>query len=196
MRLARIAARGHLDLQVWQRHVGLSFRSFLRALTVFGNPRHERARIILDLVVFLDDPLDLIVQLLDKFELVIGYLVLLLQLVVFKLEAADGHFEQLVLPLRLHGARLIELVLRLLSLVLFLPILDLLSQFLFDFVLLLVLTAQLRNGALKLLDLDVFDLGVLLGPEFFHGLEQLLLFPLDLDIVRGHVLVLVLLEHL
>ena len=83
----------------------------------------------------------------------------------------------------------------LLCLVLFLPNFDFISQFLFCFVMLLAFLAKFPNCTLQFLNLYVFYLSILLRSELFHGLEQLLLFSLDLDVVRGHVFIFVLLKN-
>lgn len=142
------------------------------------------------------NPVDLTVQLLDELELLVRHLVLLLDLVVLELEAANGNLQQLILTLAVHCTVLVELVLRLLILILFLPDLDLLPELLFGFLELLGLSAQLGDRRFELLNLDVLDLGVLLRGQLLHRSQQLLLFPLDLDVVRCHVFIFVLLEDL
>ena len=51
------------------------------------------------------------VQVLDKFELLVSDLVLLLQLIILVLESANGDLQQLVLSFALHRTVLVELVL-------------------------------------------------------------------------------------
>ena len=57
------------------------------------------------------NPLNLMVQVLDKFELLVSDLVLLLQLIILVLESANGDLQQLVLSFALHRTVLVELVL-------------------------------------------------------------------------------------
>ena len=132
----------------------------------------------------------------DELQLIFGDLVLLLQLIILKLESADGDLEQLVLAFAVHSAVLVKLVLALLILVLLLPSLDLLTKLFFGLLKLLSLFAQLGDRRFQLLDLDVLNFGILLTSKLFHGLEKLLFFALDLRVVCSHVFILVLLEHL
>lgn len=112
------------------------------------------------------------------------------------MKPAYSDFEQFVLAFGLHGTVLVEFVLGLLVFILFLPGLDLIPELLFSLLELLSFTAQFADGSLQLLDLDVFDLCVLLRCQVLHRQQQLLLLPLNLRVVRCHVLVLVLLQHL
>ena len=208
---ATLAGRGS-DLQVRQHdcvvsHGGATLSggcrlivfTLLRACTVFRDTSHESAGVVF---VFLRcgactlDSLNLVVQLFDKLQLVVGDLVLIFQLVVLKLKPAYSDFEQFVLAFGLHGTVLVEFVLGLLVFILFLPGLDLIPELLFSLLELLSFTAQFADGSLQLLDLDVFDLCVLLRCQVLHRQQQLLLLPLNLRVVRCHVLVLVLLQHL
>lgn len=131
----------------------------------------------------------------DELKLVVGDLVLVLQLVILVLQTTHSDFEQLVLSFAFHCAVLVELVLRVLVIVLFLPRLDLFTQLLFCLLLLLGLTSKLSHSLFEPLDLFILKVCVLLRCEVFHGTQQLLLLALDLDVVRRHVLILVLLQH-
>ena len=82
-----------------------------------------------------------------------------------------------------------------LILVLLFPLLYLFSQLLLDLILFLVLPSKLGDISLKLVDLDVLNLCILLGPKILHSGEQLLLLPFDLDVISRHVFILVLLKH-
>ena len=118
--------------------------TLLRACPVFRNTSHEGTGVIL---VFLGcdtcalHSFDLVVQLLHKLQLVVGNLVLLLKFIVLKLKPANSDLEEFVLAFRLHGAVLVEFVLRLLVFVFLLPGLDLIPEFLFGFLKLLSLAA-------------------------------------------------------
>ena len=134
-------------------------------------------------------------QVLDKLKLIVRNFILRLKLIILMLEATNCDLKQLILPLAFHRAILVEFVLRMLIIVFLLPCLDLLSQFLLGLLLILRFATHLGNRAFKLLDFDVLELCILLGGQVFHRLQQLLLLALDLDVVGGHVLILVLLKH-
>ena len=137
--LCTVFSLWHLDLEVRKNHslavinrLVDGFSAFLRACSVFRDACHEGIGVIfLFLRALLLYSLNLIVKLSDELQLIFVDLVLLLQLVILKLESADGDLEQLVLAFTVHGTILVKLVLALLILVLLLPRLDLLTKLLF-----------------------------------------------------------------
>ena len=137
--LCAVFSLWHLDLEVRKNHslavidrLVDGFSAFLRACSVFRDASHEGIGIIFLLLwTLLLYSLNLIVKLSDELQLIFTDLVLLLQLIILKLESADGDLEQLVLAFAVHSAVLVKLVLALLILVLLLPSLDLFTKLLF-----------------------------------------------------------------
>ena len=135
-------------------------------------------------------------QILHERQLVVRYIVLFLQFVIFFLEALHGDFEQFGLAFVLQCTVVVELVLLLLIFVLALPLLDLLPESFLLLLLVAQLTAQFLHRHLQLLDLEVLDLSIRVVSQLIDDLFNLDLLLLDVVVVRQHVLVLVFLQHL
>ena len=137
--LCTVFSLWHLDLEVRKNHCLAvinrlvdGFSTLLRACSVFRDASHEGIGVIFLLLwALLLYSLNLIVKLSDELQLIFTDLVLLLQLIILKLESANGDLEQLVLAFAIHSTVLVKLVLALLILILLLPRLDLFTKLLF-----------------------------------------------------------------
>lgn len=87
----------------------------MRACTVLRDTSHESAGIVflflLSGTTCALNSLNLVVQLLDELELIVGDLILVLKLIVLELQPAYSDFEQFILAFGLHGTVLVKFVL-------------------------------------------------------------------------------------